>query len=192
MSAPINDKSRQSLVRAATAVLALNPGASFKEIAALAGVGRATLYRYFPSRDALIRELALAAIAEIDLVVETVSRQNLSSPEALRVFLEEVVPKGDRFHFLVSESSTYNDPEVSAAYSRQMQELDAFVSRLKQDGAIALDVPNAWVAAAIDALIWAAWSSVQTGTLADRDAATWVYRTLMQGLNQPAIGSQLP
>ncbi|NER37861.1 MAG: TetR/AcrR family transcriptional regulator [Oscillatoria sp. SIO1A7] len=182
MSDSTKNTSKQALIESAVATLAQNPGASLSEIAARAGVGRATLYRYFPSRDVLVRELALEAIEAIDRVTAGIS-QNLSSQDALLALLEGVVPLGDRFHFLVSESSAYNDPDVAAAYDRQMQELDDFVTILKQDGAIALDVPNAWVTAAIDALIWAAWSSVQMGDIARKDAALLVYRTLLKGLS---------
>lgn len=183
MSNSTKNTSKQALIESAVATLAQKPGSSLSEIAARAGVGRATLYRYFPSRDVLVRELALEAIEAIDRVTARISSQNLSSQDALLALLEGVVPLGDRFHFLDSEPSAYNDPDVAAAYDRQMAELDEFVTILKQDGAIALDVPNAWVTAAIDALIWAAWSSVQMGDIARKDAALLAYRTLLKGLS---------
>jgi AcrR family transcriptional regulator len=51
--------------------------ASMAEIATAAGVGRATLYRYFPTRDALLRGLISAAFADLrervaDAQVDTV------------------------------------------------------------------------------------------------------------------------
>ena len=189
MSETAKHSTRQALLQSAVAVLAHNPGASMSDIVAQARVGRATMYRYFPTRDALVRELALEAIEAIDQVTQQVSLQNLSAQEALRVFLEGVAPLGDRFHFLVSESSLSKDPEVTAAYARQMKELDEFVTILKQDGAIALEIPNAWVTTTIDALIWAAWSAVQAGNIARNDAARLTYRTLLQGL-APASDSR--
>ncbi|MBP0001058.1 MAG: TetR/AcrR family transcriptional regulator [Cyanobacteria bacterium SID2] len=182
MSNSTRNASKRALLKSAATVLARNPGSSLSDIAAQAGVGRATLYRYFPSRDELVRELALEAMEEIDRVTERVRRQNLPSQAALLAFLEEVVPLGDRFHFLVSESVAYTDPDIAAAYTRQMSELDEFVTTLKQDGVLGLDIPNAWVTSAIDALIWAAWSSVDTGYIARKDAAVFVYRTLIKGL----------
>jgi len=183
MTDSANNSSKQAILQAAVSILACNPGASLSDIATQAGVGRATLYRYFPSRDALVRELALEAIEATDRVTARVRCQNLSPADALLAFLEGMVPLGDRFHFLISESVAYTDPEVTAAYARQIQELDEFANALKQDGAIAPDIPNAWVTAAIDALIWAAWSSVQTGDIAPKDAALLTYRTLFQGLS---------
>ena len=178
---------KQTLLQSAVAILAYNPGASLQDIASQAGVGRATLYRHFSSREALVRELALAAIAAIDQVTAQVREQELPAKEALLAFLEGVVPLGDRFHFLVSESSAYTDPEVSTAYERQMQELDDFVTTLKKEGVVALDIPNAWVSTTIDMLIWAGWSAVESGDIARNDAAKLAYRTLTQGLSKAEL-----
>ena len=57
---------RQSPLNPTGAVLPRNPGAAMAEIAEKAGVGRATLYRHFPTRDDLIRALALASLSQTD------------------------------------------------------------------------------------------------------------------------------
>lgn len=182
-AAQSKSKSEQAVLAAAAAALAQNPGASLREIATQAGIGRATLYRYFPSREVLVRELAMAAIIAIDQVTAEVSAQNLPTDEALLEFLKGVVPLGDQFHFLVTETSAYQDPEVKVAYERQLNELDAFVTKLKQDDVIASEVPNAWVTVVIDSLIWAAWSAINSGDLARNHAARLTYRTLLKGLS---------
>ena len=51
----------QGLLNAAGAVLARNPGAANAEIAVKAGLGRATLYRSFPTRQDLIPTPVYAA-----------------------------------------------------------------------------------------------------------------------------------
>lgn len=183
MKRSFQPKAKQALLMATASVLARNPGASLSEIARQAGIGRATLYRHFPSRDVLIRELAMEAIAAIDAVTADVTAQNLPTDQALLEFLRGVVPLGDRFHFLMIETSAYNDPTVKAAYDRQLNELDAFVGQLKQDGVIASELPNAWVTSVMDALIWAAWSAVNNGDLARNDVAMLTYRTLVKGLS---------
>ena len=182
MGKSTQSKTKQALLTAAMIALSSNPGASLSEIAAQANIGRATLYRYFPSREVLIQELAMAAIAAIDQVTTEVIAQNLPTDEALLEFLKGVVPLGDSFHFLVTEPSVYQDPAVRAAYERQLKDLDTFVIQLKQDGVIAPEVPNTWVIGVMDALIWAAWSAVNNGDLARNDAALLTYRTLLKGL----------
>ena len=179
----LNKKSsKEELLDAAIALLVDNPSASLSEVVKKAGVGRATLYRYFPTREALVKEIALLAIKQTDEAVAPIIAKQLSNQETLREMLEVIVPLGDRFHFLMSESSAYNDPEVTQAYNRQLSDLNTLVEGLKQEGVIALDISNAWAVAAIDSLIWAAWYSVQTGYVAPKEAASLVYRTLTQGL----------
>ena len=182
MSKSTQSKTKQALLTAAMIAFSSNPEASLSEIAAQANIGRATLYRYFPSREVLIQELAMAAIVAIDQVTTEVTDQNLPTNEALLEFLKGVVPLGDSFHFLVTEPLAYQDPAVKAAYERQLKDLDTFVIQLKQDGVIAPEVPNKWVTGVMDALIWAAWSAVNSGNLARNDAALLTYRTLLKGL----------
>ena len=64
-----------AVLDAATRVYALNPRASTQEVAAAAGISRATLHRLFPSRDALIEELGLLAVTRINEAYATSRRR---------------------------------------------------------------------------------------------------------------------
>ena len=173
--------SRQALIDTAIQILAAQPGASLEEIARGAGVGRATLYRHFGSRDGLVRELALASIAETDEAMARIPSTG-SATELLRASLEAIVPLGDRFHFLSQENQVMQDSEIAPQIERQLQELAKLVAAVKAEGALAPDVPDAWAVAAIDALIYAAWSSVHGGWIARREAPGLVFRTILHGL----------
>ena len=174
--------SKEELLDAAIAILVDNPSASLSEVVKKARVARATLYRYFPTREVLIKEIALLAVKQTDEAVAPIVAKQLSSQETLREMLEVIVPLGDRFHFLMSESSSYHDPEVAQAYNQQLENLETLVEGLKEVGVVALDISNAWIIATIDSVIWTAWYSVQTGYVAPREAAALVYRTITQGL----------
>lgn len=183
MTQPKNRPRRSALeavLDAAAAVLAANPGASMSAVAEAAGVGRATLYRHFPTREALMRELALEAIERTDAAVAPVLAEGLSSEDALLGMLEAIVPLGDRYHFLANER--IEDPEVAEETRRQTRETEEFVEQAKRDGLFDAGLPTAWIVAAIDALVWAAWDSVREGTVAPRDAASLAFKTLTRGL----------
>ena len=72
MSEPVARQALQQ--RVATAILdgaarmfaVQGEQASMNDVAAAAGVARATVYRYFPNRQALVDELALAAVSDAD------------------------------------------------------------------------------------------------------------------------------
>ncbi|MEM8931374.1 MAG: TetR/AcrR family transcriptional regulator, partial [Acidobacteriota bacterium] len=64
------------------------------------------------------------------------------------------------------------------------------VAAVKREGTIAPEVSDAWVVAALDALIYAAWSSVHEGWIARRDAPGLVLRTLFDGLGSGQPGSR--
>ncbi len=172
---------KQALIDAAIAALAGNPGASLSEIAVRAGVGRATLHRYFPTRDDLIRELTLESIRATDDASRERTADAKTAEEKLLRMLEAVVPLGDRFHFLMSESRT-GDSEVSEKYSNELDWVAHLVDDLKREGTIAREIPTAWAVTTIDALIWRAWSEIHDGRIARADAAALVHRTLLKGL----------
>ena len=176
-------KTVDTLLDAAAAVLARNPGASIADVAVRAGVSRATLYRYFPSREALIRALAIEALGQTDEATASLRDQTSSSTETLQLTIGALVPLGERFHFLMAEFGVMGDPEVAEIYERQQSELSNLVEAVKAEGDIAREIPTAWVVTVIDTLIYAAWTSVEEGFIASRDAVDLVNRTLFSGLS---------
>src|SRR4051812_22658004 len=55
--------------------------ASMNEVAEAAGVARATVYRYFPNREALLEALAQAALRDVDMPPASASHET-RSPDA--------------------------------------------------------------------------------------------------------------
>ncbi len=53
MAQGMREANRREIISAAASVLAAEQGASMAEVAAAAGIARATLYRYFPTRETL-------------------------------------------------------------------------------------------------------------------------------------------
>ena len=176
-------KTPDALLDAAAAVLARNPGASIADVAVRAGVSRATLYRYFPSREVLIRALAIEALRQTDEAIAPLRDQMSSSTETLQLTIGALIPLGERFHFLTAEFGVMRDPEVAEIYERQQSELSNLVEAVKAEGSIAREIPTAWVVTVIDTLIYAAWTSVEEGFIASRDAVDLVNRTLFSGLS---------
>lgn len=173
---------REILLAAATLVFSRNPGAPISQVADEAGIGRATLYRYFPSRDDLIRELTLESYRQMAEALAPVIAQELSGAELLLGVLVAIIPLGDRYYFLLSERTFEDDPEINKLRQQDENEWYALFAGLKEDGIIAPEVPTAWAISSFEALIYSAWESVNEGYIARLDAPRLVLRTLLSGL----------
>ena len=177
---PLRPPMRQAILDAAIDTFARNPGASLSEIATRAGVGRASLHRHFASRADLIAAASQQCMDEIDAATAAALKDAHTARERLSRMLEAVVPLGDRYHFLVSE--TADDESVRKRYEEELDWLARLVDDLKAEGVIAADAPSSWAVANIDAQVWLAWSEVAAGRLAPAHAADLALRTLLEGL----------
>jgi TetR/AcrR family transcriptional repressor of mexCD-oprJ operon len=79
------------------------PAASMNDVAAAAGVARATVYRYFPNRQALLDELALAALREIEERIRSARIAEVPTDEAIARVVRTLVDVGDLFTVLARE-----------------------------------------------------------------------------------------
>ena len=171
---------REAIVDAAVETLSRNPGASLSDVAARAGVGRASLHRHFPSRRDLIAAVARQCMDETDAALEASLEGADSARERLSRMLEAIVPLGDRYHFLAIEA--FDDQGLRERHEADVEWLGHLVDELKEEGVVAADAPRTWAIANIDAQVWLAWSEVAAGNLAPANAADLAFRTLLEGL----------
>ena len=181
MTDSIRPHTKDAIIDAAFEVLRHDSSAALSTVAARAGVGRATLHRYFPSRSALIHALTLTAIAEMDAAAEAACSDVQSYEEAFRNMFEALIPLGDRHGFLATEPFD-NDPAIAAEFDRQMRETREMIDEAKQDGLFDPSVPTDWIAQAFDHLLYAAWESVKAGETTHKQAAELAWRTLNNGV----------
>ena len=173
---------RDAIIDAAIDIFARNPGAPLAEVAAKAGVGRASLHRHFPSRGDLVTAITRQCMNEIDAATARALEGARSARERLSRMLEAVVPLGDRYHFLAAEA--FHDESLRTQHEEELAWLARLIGELKEEGAIATDVPQSWAVANIDAQVWLAWSEVAAGNLAPAHAAKLACRTLLEGLGE--------
>ncbi|MXX70722.1 MAG: TetR/AcrR family transcriptional regulator [Gemmatimonadetes bacterium] len=174
---------RERILEAAGTALLRNPNATVDHIAAEARVGRATVFRHFGSRAGLLRALASRAIAETDRVTRQAAAHACTATDALRLVTRAVVGAGEFFRFLDSAAELQDEPEIAAAYRRQISELTDLVGAARREGFIRPEVPTAWVVASIDGLIWAASRAVGDGELGVVQAQNLVWETIANGLS---------
>ena len=184
---PVTDlrasRSRRALLDAAIELLLINPGASLSDIAQHAGVGRATLYRHFESRVALIRELALESLETTDAILQPIRDADLSARETLEQGLIAIMQVADRFHFLlILWQCGDDDPELEAIYNRQLDNVYQLVERGKQEKSITPELSSDWIVMVIDSLVYAGWWAVQSGDLTAEQAGRHATQSLFNGI----------
>jgi TetR/AcrR family transcriptional regulator, mexCD-oprJ operon repressor len=167
------------ILESAIHVFALDPAAGMSEVAVRAGVGRATLYRHFPSRDDLMAAIRAKAAQEAVTAVDSCTLDAGSSVEGIESIVRAVIELGDRYRFLSNwRSDEHREPRerISAA-------LAAAVERGQRRGEITRSVPVDWAVLAIRSLMLGALEQLSQGELSNREAERLVTRIVVQGLS---------
>jgi AcrR family transcriptional regulator len=159
------------ILTSASAVLdELGPSAQMADFASAAGVGRATLYRYFDSREALIERLVRDAYSELEAAFDGARLDELDPERALGRLARLLVTVGGRHQFLLAEGNALASVEASARIGEQMY---ATLHRCRDAGLIRPDLDPEWVIHAFSALIRASMHCNEAGVHgADHAAAT--------------------
>lgn len=181
----VRPNTRDAIIEAAFQLFAEKPTSSLGEVADRAGVGRATLHRYFPGRSELMSALAKIAMEDLDRAVKDATADSESYEEGFRLSLHAIVPLANRQWFLAQEG-VEADEEVAAAYQASHQELLQDLEMAKAEGFIDAAMPTSWIAEVYRNLIYAAWSIVRSGEATPKQAADLAWRTFCAGLKGKA------
>ena len=120
------------------------------DVAAAAGVGRATVYRYFPSRQALLDELAAVAVEQAGERLAGASLDRVPAAEAISRAVRAFVGVGD--YFVVLERERVR-PDPERLETRIAAPLRAVLERGQANGEIREDVPAGWLTEALLGLV---------------------------------------
>ena len=101
---PRHDRTAAAILDAAAHVLAADgASASMADVANAAGVGRATLYRYFETRESLLEALAADAVAEAGARLADAGLDGVPVELAIERIVRATVAVGDRYAVIVRE-----------------------------------------------------------------------------------------
>ena len=101
-SQPVRDHATAAILEAAATVFAAHgEGASMADVATGAGIGRATLYRYFSSREELLRALSAAAVEETSARLHAADLEGVALPEALARMARALMASGVKYSVIV-------------------------------------------------------------------------------------------
>jgi len=133
-------RNRERVISAAAAVFAeRGVEASVPEVAARAGVGKATVYRSFPTKEHLIAAVVIDRLADFEGRV----RARLDEPDAWAA-LADVLAEGAEKHcadraITAGISAGIELPELNAARATLWEALERLMARAKAQGRMRVD-----------------------------------------------------
>jgi TetR/AcrR family transcriptional regulator, mexCD-oprJ operon repressor len=120
------------------------------DVAATAGVARATVYRYFPNREALLEALAQATVSDVDARLASARINEVAPEEGIARAVRALVDVGDSF-VLLARGRLRSDPE---RFERSLtQPLRHLFERGQADGDVRDDITGARLTEALIGLI---------------------------------------
>ena len=178
-------RSRNRLLEAGKELLIRNPKASLSEVAVVAGVGRATLYRHFETREELVRTIARECFELTSEVLKPIHNDTkLTSCEKLKSGIAALMPLADSYHFLLSLwDIAENDDAVMLLYSEQVESMNTLIRKAQAEKEIRADLPVEWISSSIDAQIYSAWWLIGEGKITTEQASEYACRMLFEGIN---------
>lgn len=173
----------ESIVDAATRLLAVNPDASVSEIAKAAGVGRITLYGHFDNRAVLLRAVVDRAIADTDAALAELDVGG-EPREALGRLIEVTWRLTHRYGALVvAASQALSSEQFQRAHDEPVARVRGLLERGRALGAFRADQPIEWQLTVIQTLLHGASAAVHRGEIPADDAARLVRMTVLAAVS---------
>ena len=139
------------------------------DVAVAAGVARATLYRYFPSRQALLQEVGRLAVSDAGARLESARINEVATEEGVARAIRAFVEVGDYFIVLARERVRPEPEDFDQSIATPLRRL---VERGQATKTIRDDVPSPWLAESLIGLVVSVLSSTPSMGKEDTIAVT--------------------
>ncbi|CAI9417672.1 TetR/AcrR family transcriptional regulator [Nocardioides sp. T2.26MG-1] len=176
-------RNRAALLDAAADVLASAPEASLAEVATRAGLTRATLYRHFESRDALLSAIQEEVLRRASEVLVGLDLAGCDTREGIRRAAAELVPLGLRFRILLAGGAS-GDPAFLAAREQVLAPLWAVLDRGVEAGELPATANPAWLRAVLAGLLMTAARAAGAGLVDPGEAGELVASSFLDGFGR--------
>ena len=177
-----------AILEAAAAVLAeRGEQASMADVAAAAGMARATVYRYFPNREALFEALGRLAVEEAGARLRAGRLEQVAVPEAFERAVRALVAVGDSFVVVSRESARTDAAEFERRVASPLRKL---IERAQSLGEVRHDLPASWL---MESLIGIVVSGLQMRpSLGAEDTVAGITSLFLDGARLQASQTAVP
>jgi TetR/AcrR family transcriptional repressor of mexJK operon len=159
--------------------------ASMDEIAAEAGVGKPTLYRYFSSKDALFVAVFEHALDDLEARLERVIEEETQTPARLAGLASEIV-RTFRQHFVslrfVGDTAAEADRSNRRIFRDRRKRIGVYLARAVEDGIGRGEMRAVDPAKTAQIMIGMLWSATATSDGGDTETGRDVVDILLHGV----------
>lgn len=177
----LRDRTAATIVDSAATIMAeRGGGVSMNEIASAAGVSRATLYRYFPSREALLHTMATTSIEELAARIADADLRGIPVEQAIGRLVRGFVAVGSKYVALSSGGYERTDdhPAVDTLLTKPIR---ALFRRGIADGSLRADLAPELLTELLSGLIRAALKMTASGRVGVEEASAAVIAVFLDG-----------
>jgi len=186
-ASPRYDRTAAAILDAAARTLADRGGsANMADVAANAGVSRATLYRYYPSREALLQALAAQALTDAGSRIADAGLERCPVPEAIERIVRALLAVGDRYVVLLGEQV---EPDPAEAERVVGAPLKAVFARGIDQGILRDDLPPEVLQELFGGLITAAIKLIGARRLGLEEIAAATTALFLDGARPARVGT---
>lgn len=150
--------------------------ANLTAVAAAAGIGRATLYRYYANREALLSALSARALEDAAQRLDDAGLERASVPEAIERILRAFVGVGERYAVLLSDKAT-----MQRAHAQLAGPVQAVLARGVETGVLRDDLPPGVLYELLAGVIVSAIKLTQQHQLGLEEASAAAASTFLDG-----------
>lgn len=177
----LRDRTAAAIVDSAAAVLAERGEiANLEEIATAAGIGRATLYRYFSNREELLSAMAESSVQELATRIDEANLEAIPFEEAVARLARAILATGNKYVALNGDSTKYSEagPDFDA---RVIEPIRALFHRGFADGFLRDDLTSDVLIDLFSGLIKGALDATVSGHRGIEESATAVTTFFLHG-----------
>jgi AcrR family transcriptional regulator len=169
---------RRAVLDAAALLLAADPDVGIAEIAEQTGLGRTTVYRHFPNREALLDGLIEDVLEQGNAGVAAATAGDPGAEQALRAVARMNVELGMRYRFLWARQGVAR-PAMQRASRIGGDALSDYLAAARERGEVRTDQPLGWLMAAQLAISLAMIGDVVAGRIERDEAGPLLGETLV-------------